>query len=296
MRKVTLCILVFIGLLLTIFIGARGYSLAKYVAKSSWNYYLESKGFYFNSDVLNGKDNVNNNWDGGSVNFTITNSNNDSLSTGFDINYKATCSVIGEASSSAGCLMNGTNSDTYEGVLSSNSMCVNTKDSLDVSSYDKDKCISDGYEWKSSSTSSNLYFDIVNLDNNDVTGLNVLVEVQSTSPYKKTLSSTFILNKSLDLIGTLDVKYTENDINNRLVITNSYDEDKCVKLSWDSSILRLDITKDMVKSYNTDKNGYVNEIVLKVNKKDSKDFLVYKSDVTKNINNKDFTLIETNGC
>lgn len=296
MRKVTLCILVFIGVLLTIFIGARGFSLAKYAAKSTWNYYLESQGFYFNSDTLNGKDNVNNNWDGGSVNFSITNSNNDSLSTGVDIKYKAVCTVVGEASSSAACKMNGLDSSTYEGVLSSNASCVNNKDEVDVSSFDKEKCVKDGYEWKASTTKTDLYFDVVSLDGSEVAGLNVLVEVQSTSPYKKTLSSTFVLNKSKGLIGGLKVNYKENDVSNRLVVTNSYDEDKCVKLSWDSSIARIDVSRDMVSSYKVDDLGYVNEIILKINKKDSKDFLVYKKDFTKTIDDKFFTLIETNGC
>ena len=67
-----------------------GVTYARYASNSIWNYYLESKGFYFTSETLKNK-RVNNEWDGSRVYFDVRNSVNSYIATEYDIKYKITC-------------------------------------------------------------------------------------------------------------------------------------------------------------------------------------------------------------
>ena len=67
MRKYLIMIVIFLG---TILLITNGFTLAKYVSNTVWNYYLNSQGFYLSSDQLgNNVKNVNNVWDGTSIHF-----------------------------------------------------------------------------------------------------------------------------------------------------------------------------------------------------------------------------------
>ena len=59
-----------------ILIITRGITYAKYVSNAVLNYYLSSKGFYFDSETLsiNTKKNTDTSWNGEDVVFTLTNS------------------------------------------------------------------------------------------------------------------------------------------------------------------------------------------------------------------------------
>ena len=63
-RKLIICILI-LGFILMI---SYGVTYARYASNSIWNYYLESKGFYFTSKELENK-RIKNNWDGSKVYF-----------------------------------------------------------------------------------------------------------------------------------------------------------------------------------------------------------------------------------
>ena len=77
--------------------------------------------------------------------------------------------------------------------------------------------------------------------------------------------------------------YTNYD---NLIITNSYDEDKCVKVSWNADNLRIDSNKFI--SSLTDQNGYINEISLKIKGKENINYRFYKT------NNKVYDVSEFN--
>ena len=62
-RKKLLILIIILSFILMI---SYGVSYAKYASNSIWNYYLESKGFYFTSQTLENK-RINNDWDGSRI-------------------------------------------------------------------------------------------------------------------------------------------------------------------------------------------------------------------------------------
>ena len=263
MKKNTRVMFIIMALLIVLFMMSRGYSYAKYASNTVWNYYLESKGLYFNSDLTTG--NTDNNWDGDSISFNVNNYDNDDLVTSFDISYRTTCTITGEASSYASCKVNGTNSNIYNGTLSGGV--------------------------KSSRTD---YFDIVS--NQEITGLNVTITVEAISPYHKTITGNYVLNMGSTEIGGLNVTYNAGTSSDKVIITNSYNENKCCRLSWNTNKLRIDDNSGDIISSTTDGNGYIKDIVFSINKKDSLDFTFYRTDFDENLNNSQFTLVEVDDC
>lgn len=275
--------LIIIGIILvTIVLITGGFTFAKYTSKSIWNYYLESQGFYLSSDKLDSSPskNVDNLWNGESVHFSLTNTLDNGVGTNFDINYKVTCTT----STGTDCFLNGTNSSVYEGVLSTYSVCQNNKDDgVDTTLLDKTNCEIKGYEWKNIPTVKDLYFDIADKSLNEVT---VNITVSSTYPYRKTLSGEFKLTKDKNFNGNISMDYKNYTNYDNLIITNSYDEDKCVKVSWNADNLRIDSNKFI--SSLTDQNGYINEISLKIKGKENINYRFYKT------NNKVYDISEFN--
>ena len=121
-------ILILCGILVGIVLLNYAYTYAKYVANSTWNYYLQSKEFFFSSDSLDseGFKNVNTTWDGNKTTFNIKNSISLDKITDYDIKYDVSCEVL--QGDGAKCLMNGTGTNTFSGTLSSNQMCINKTD------------------------------------------------------------------------------------------------------------------------------------------------------------------------
>lgn len=261
MRDKRYYLLFIVAFLVVLFLMSRSYSYAKYASNSVWNYYLQSRGFYLESDDIS-LGNVDNNWDGGSINFSFKNYVNDSDFTNHDITYKVTCTVLGDAANYSSCYLNGSSSNTYTGTLSGSGKAI-----------------------------KNDYFDIVSGE--EITGLSVEIKLESLTPYKKTITGEYILNKGTKEIGELKLNYNSSD--DRVVITNSYNENKCVKLSWDSSKIRIDNNKN-ISSSNSDDDGYIKEIIFNIKNKDSLDFIFYRIDSDVELTNNDFTLVESNEC
>lgn len=271
-----------------------GVSYGKYAYNSVWNYYLKSKGFYFDSNILNQNNTkiVNNLWDGGHVYFDLRNNLNDSISSDVDINYKITCSII-DSSTDASCNILDTNKDTYEGVLSSFKSCKNIKnDGVDVKKYDKATCEMNGYLWENQIALKDIYFDIVG-NETEVESAKIRITAESTSPYKKTLSNEFILTRDKNTTGTIDYDYIDEGPEGRFIISNSYEENKCVRLNWNSSNLKIDLEKNKVTKYATDSNGYINEIDIKLENQSSTIFKFYDNNINE-YNKSEFTLTEIN--
>ena len=294
--KILLLIVIILGLASLI---TYNYSFAKYVSNSLWNYYLSTEGFYFSSDVLDTTKitNINNNWEYDSTYFRLKNSENSFLVSDYDIVYDVKCTIQNEAALYSSCRLNGTDSDTLTGVvLSSSSVCINEIDEKDVSLYTKDKCKKNGYEWKIQEGYKDIYFDIVKTGEQDLTYVSVLIEVTSLKPYRKTLIGEFNLSSSEILDSGLGVDYKEFDNYSRAIITNAYDEDKCVKLSWNPDNLRIDETTGEILSYKIDSNNNINEIIFNINKKNSVSYLFYKTDMNGKYDYKEFNLVESNEC
>lgn len=269
-----------------------GISYAKYAYNSVWNYYLSSKAFYFDSNTLkenNGKI-TNNLWDGDRIYFDVKNNLNDFLSSEYDISYKVTCTVK-ESSSETSCRVMD-QSSIYEGILSTYKKCYNeTNDGVDVKNLDKATCEMKGYSWINVAASKDLYFDLTNKVDHAVVELNVT----STSPYKKTLKAEFALNRDYQKTGTIIADYKDQGEDGNLILTNSYEENKCVRINWDSSDLRLDFEPNTVKTYATDTEGYINEIDIKLEPTSSHLEKFYEANI-KNYSKSDFIITEIEEC
>ena len=273
-------------------------TFAKYTSNSAWNYYLKSQGFYFESDDLSaeGKESVNTLWDGNSVTFNVRNNLNQTLITDYDINYTASCEVLGDAKDNLKCILNGVDS-SITGTLSKFQTCINaTNNGVDVSNLSKTDCELSGYSWQKQIAKKELYFDIIKTNENyEISDVDVKVIVSSTSPYKKTLTGNFKLHKGEIEVGEISAVYNNYTDYNRLIITNSYTNDKCVKVSWDSTKQLIDIDSLDVSSYLTDNEGFIKEIKFNINGKNSISYIFYN----KGMNNSDinnFVIEESSGC
>lgn len=264
-RYKIILIVVLIGFCLGLFLT----TLARYSSSNVWNYYLESQGFYFSSDNLsNDQVNVDTFWDGSSVHFNLKNFSNNDLISSKDISYQVSCDVI---DSDIPCTLNGTESSTVNGVLSKSSRCVNEIDQIDVSSMNKTECEVAGYTWENVSVTNDLYFDI---DSDEITDVSVLITVNSTSPFRKTMSGIFNLSKSDVVTGNIDYNVNHYDSFDELIISNSYDTGKCVSVSFDSSKRVVDLTNDM-NILSSDNNGYVNSFSFGVGSMSNEKIIFY---------------------
>ena len=299
MKRNTKYLLVLIVILMIIVLLTNGVTYAKYVSNSVLNYYLNSKGFYFESDSLTidgSKEIVDTAWDGENVYFTLKNSSNDVLATDFDIRYTVVCEVK-DVSTTKVCKINGTNLNSVEAVLSSVQSCSNySDDKVDVSSFDEDMCKEKNYVWESKPTFSNIYFNVVDTSGNEVDAASVVITAKAISPYEKTLSAKYILTKDENDIGKLSLLYEDDDLYNSLIVSNSYSEDKCLNLKWNSDDLILDTSDSVYEKYSIDTNYYINEITFKLSKFDSIKYRFYKKDSSKSYSEADFNLVESSEC
>ena len=276
-----------------------GFTYAKYASNSIWNYYLGSKGFYFTSDALGMQTvkNVNTLWDGEAVSFSLTNQENDLVSTDYDITYQVTCTVLNDEKNEYTCTLNDTNSNTYKGTLSSYETCINYKnDGIDVSSYLQSECEINGYTWKKEAAIKDMNFKVTRNDGAPVEEVTVKIEATSTEPYKKTISGTFELKKDPTLDGTVSLQATKDGVVNNLLVTNSYNEEKCISISWDALQYRLAEEKENFDSYTANDQGYINSITFKINPKYTQKISFYRTNLTQDINISDYTITENVNC
>lgn len=268
-------------------------SFARYSSSSVWNYFLESHGFYFSSDFLGDENkNVDTLWDGSSVHFNIKNSSNESLITDYDIRYSVSCQVLDDIPVT--CKLNGTNSSSYSGVLSSNSRCINDIDDVDVSSFTKTECELGGYSFENLAVNQDLYFDVVPDDDYEITNVNVLITVSSTNPYTKSISGSFSLFKNSRDLGSISKVVNDNVDFDDLIIINSYGSRKCVNVQFDSSKRIVDYDNSMINT-ELDDFGYIEEFDVSVDGMSNKKIKFFNRDFSSNYSVDDFIITET-GC
>lgn len=291
----------FIGLfiLVTILLAINGISYAKYASNSVWNYYLKSKGFYFNSEELslNSTKNINNMWDGGSVYFSISNNLNQSVATEYDITYKITCTIDGQDSTDNNCYINGTDSNIFEGILSSYQACTNnTDDGIDTTSFNQTNCELGGYNWENQVSTKELYFNVVNSKGETINDVVVNINAESISPYSKVLVGKFILHRLPSNDGSIKIDYKNYYDYDQLLVSNSFDEDRCIELSWNSDNLLIDADTTKLVSYETSSDGYINKITLNIGSKNSLNYIFYKRNLLSSYDASSFTLKELDSC
>lgn len=286
-------ILILCGILVGIVLLNYAYTYAKYVANSTWNYYLQSKEFFFSSDSLDseGFKNVNTTWDGNKTTFNIKNSISLDKITDYDIKYDVSCEVL--QGDGAKCLMNGTGTNTFSGTLSSNQMCINkTDDKVDVSDYNKSKCEIDGYTWSKIEATKELYFEI----DKNIDDVVVLVTLKTKEPYSKTITGTFTLHKGTKEIEKIVKSYESFTNYDILTIKNSYQTSKCVDIKFDSTKFRIDTDNLDIKKYEEDNDGYVNKVSLQLERNNDYKIKFYKTKFDELYDDSYFTVEESNNC
>lgn len=300
MEKFRKHIFLILAIIVGIFLCIYALTYGKYVFNSAWDYYLKSKGFYFSSDNLsaNVAKNVNNLWDGGSVHFNIRNNLNQAVVSNYDIGYTIICTIKGEAASYTECHLNGTESNTEDGMLNSIQRCNNTTgDEIDVSAFNQTECETGGYTWLNEIAMKDFYFDVAVTDIGYVLkDVVVSVTVASTTPYTKTISGDFTLHKSVMEEDKLTMNYKNYTNYDKLIVSNSYSDTKCVKVTWDSSKLIINEDKSKFSSYGEDTNGYINEIKFNVGAKESQSYRFYKKNFDIIYTVTEFSIEESDGC
>ncbi len=296
MKKIKKYVLIMISMAIGGLICIFGFTFAKYASTSVWDYYLKSRGFYFSSDYLgsNTINNYNTLWDGGSVHFNIKNNLNESVITDYDIDYRVTCMVEGDAATYTECHINGTSTHTQDGVLSSFQVCVNNSDDgIDASLLNKTNCELGGYDWTNQIAVKDLYFDVVLIDQQyELTDVVVNVTATSTAPYSKALRGNFTLHKSNAEEGEISLNYKNYSNYDRLIISNSYQNSKCVRVAWDSTKLIINEDGNSFNHFEVDESGYINAIVFPIATKDSVNYVFYSKSFDEIYNSTEFQLTE----
>lgn len=297
MKKRSKRIIITIVIIL-IFMATATLTLGKYIYNNAWNYYLSSKGFYFESDLLdiNTKKNSLLKWDGSNINFLVKNSQNNKLISEYDISYKITCEVLGEESDYIKCNLNDTNTSVFSGTLATTSKCVNDIDNVDVTLFSKAECEVNGYMWNEEVISKSNYFNLELSDpTKSIDEVSVKITAESLTPYHQTLTGIFNINRvdSADLEFTTSyLGYEEYD---EISITNTTTSEKCVSIGFDSSKYFIDLNDYQTLEYLVDSNNKINEIKIKLNKESSKSYKFYKADSNKIYSINDF-LVEEKEC
>lgn len=293
-KKILFIIFIFIGI-----IGINTtFTYSKYVANNIYNYFLNSKQFYFSSDSLDkeGMKNVNTTWDGSDIVLKLQNAISENQVTEYDIKYTAKCEVEGKKD--VQCVFTEFESDTFDGTLSSYQKCTNdTDDGVDVTSYNKTKCELGKYEWSNEIASKDIAFNIIPENEDDeVDDVTVSVTITSTEPYKKTIKGTFYVHKG-EVVKEEILTYYDSYLNyDVLTISNLMATSSCQKISFDPSIYRIDGNVQDYETYTTNNDGYIDSITLKL--PSSKDIALkfYKTKFEEIYDVTNFTLEESNVC
>jgi hypothetical protein len=272
-------------------IVTRGYTYARYVSNAVFNYYLSSKGFYFESEDLtfDTKKHVDTMWDGENIYFTLSNSANDALASEVDITYKVECFVNDEDTNKQ-CIVNGTGESSMEATLSASFGCS------DGSNSTEEVCLENKKEWVSKPAIANVYFEVIDVTGADVLNANVDIIVTSIKPYSKELRANYSLLRDNNAIGNLSMIYEEGIVNSNLIVTNSYNEDKCVLVSWDPVDFSFDNKNANVLGYSSDIDGNINSVYFKITKMNSTNLEFFAKDSSVEYNELYFKLVESNLC
>lgn len=195
-KKLIILLVLVISLLLV-----TGVTKALYASNSIWDYYLNSKGFYFENDYDKTLT-LYNYWDGNSIDFTVLNSKKNKY-TDDNITYEVTCNVPNGVT----CKINGS-TGKYTSTL------------------------------QGGRKSTEKVYIAVETTNKDV---EVEIVTKSTAPYTKTIRNRVFLHKDESVAGSFNydlINYSNYSILN---ISNYYNQDKCFNVRWNNSNLKVSV-------------------------------------------------------
>ena len=216
--------------------------------------------------------------------------------TDYDIRYDLTCEILTK-NIEANCTLNDTKKNNVSLVLSSNAQCINDKkDNVDVSKLNKTECEVGGYTWKKEKVNQINSFNISFKNENDKSKeIDVKITAFSTSPYKKTLSAIYKLQKneksSGDILSTSKIYGSINEY----IITNTYNENKCLLIRFNSSNRVLDVTSDTT-NLGYDSNNYVNQFKILLEADSTKKVVFFLRSSVSNLLVNDVVISQSSGC
>ena len=269
-----------------------GSTVARFVSSSVWNYYVTTQGLYISSDKLNekNKENYSTNWNGETITFNLENISKEKIAE-YDISYDLECEVLNKDTDITCEFIKGN-----KGKIIAYATCVNDINDHDVSKYDKAKCEIEGYKWVSKKSTNEVTVKInpngTILTENDEIEVNIKANI--TAPYKKTLSGNFKLYKAN---YKADITSNLNSYENysQLTITNTTNEDQCVKINWDGSKIIIDAKPEEFQEINVNAEDNINEIIFKIKKNENNNYIFYRIGNNK-IEEKDFIIKKNETC
>jgi hypothetical protein len=92
------------------------------------------------------------------------------------------------------------------------------------------------------------------------------------------------------------MKYEEGTIKSRLIVTNSYNENKCVAVSWDAKNFVYDLNSFDALGTGHDSDGNINSVYFMLNKLDSTTLEFFEKDSSTDYGELHFNLVESNLC
>lgn len=253
-------ILLAILVVLVSFIGSKR-SLAKYVYNAVHNYYLSSKGFYFNCDKITtnySEYEIENNWSG-AESYTITvnlnSKKNDLVFAEPNINYTVSitnsnniqCTLSKQTGTIVGSAQGGINEDYF-------TITVDPATGTTLTS------------------GQSAWVDLV---------------ITSTEPYTQVLTGRLIIETGTDDI-TYEIVDSEDSPYIEVNITNSLDEAKDITLQFDPTVILLDMTSrfNILSTNRVTQNingyNYVNRVTSLVNPLETVTVKFYKIDTSQN--------------
>lgn len=252
-------IILFIILAVVVFLTPKFISTAKYVYNAIHEHYLSSKDFYFSSDKLSinhTEYEITNNWSGAEpyiITVNMSSKENDMAYTEADINYN----ISYTCSDNVSCSLDKTEST----IVGRDNNGVNEDYFTITLSPSGNSALADGEKaW-------------------------VDITASSTSPYTQTITGKLILE-----VGSADISYEIIDKPNQqyltVNITNSQSVGSDVTLSFDPSVVLLDMTSrfrlDSTGNTNGQLNGYnyFNSITSYVESLSTTTVKFYKEDAT----------------
>lgn len=268
-------------------------TLARYTSNTVWNYYLKSHGFYMSSDNLNdNQKNINTLWDGSSTHFNIKNNLNLSQITEYDIKYNVKCEILNDIDATCKLMQK---ESQITGVLSSDASCKNNKnDNIDTSGYNKTQCELNDYTWQNDAMIQDLYFDIIPKEETDIDYVSVKITLESIEPYKKTLTGIFDLYKNTQDLGSIIKTVKDNNDYDELIITNSYNQKRCVNITFDSTKRIVELPEN-ARDIQTDSAQYINKFKIDIKEQSNQKIIFYNKEFQENYTIDDF-IVEEIGC
>lgn len=289
-KKIVLLIIVFCSILII----SASLTFSKYVYNSVWGYYLQSRDFYFSSNSLDVKNKKNSilTWDGSDIKLELTNSENASLVSEYDISYTVSCEVLDKEKEYLSCNLNNTGQSTYSGKLTGTSKCIDLKGEKDVSGLIKSDCELSGYTWKKEITTKELNFNVdLEDETKAIDEVSVQIVVESTYPYKKILKGIYNLNLK-EKESEYELYHQDFDQHNEIVIINKVNKDKCFGVYFDETKnLYGDFSNSVLETFTTE-DKTINKINLKVEKQSSLTIDFYKIKPEESYSLNDFILEE----